>query len=501
MTFETSEVQDKEKYSKTGSADVGSKIRSMVGVRDGIAAGTLKAVSLVEDYFSSIDEKNGEINAYLSLNREAALAKASSVDDAVQRGERLPPLAGVPVGIKDVLTVKGLPATAGSRILKDYMPPYTSTAVARLEDAGAIVLGKLNCDEFAMGSSNENSAYGAVRNPVALDRVPGGSSGGSAAAVAANMAAATLGTDTGGSIRQPASYCGVVGLLPTYGRISRYGLIAFASSLDRVGPLTHTVEDAAVLLQALAGHDPLDATSSEEPVPDYSADLKKPVEGLRIGVPPEYFGEGLDPEVRAAVETAIATLEARGCKVQTVSLPHTKYAVPAYYLLATAEASSNLARFDGVRYGYRSPDAATLSAMYRNSRDEGFGAEVKRRILLGTYALSSGYYDAYYRKAQQVRALLTQDFLKAFAEVDAIVTPTAPTPAFKIGEKTDDPVAMYLADIYTVTASLAGICGLSVPAGVSKDGLPIGVQILGKHFAESTILQLGQALAPSTPIA
>ena len=500
MTFETPAAHDKEKSTKTGFADPGSKIRSMVGVRDGVAAGTLKAVSLVEDYFSTIDAKNGEINAYLSLNREAALAEASSVDDAVQRGERLPPLAGVPVGIKDVLTVKGLPATAGSRILKDYLPPYTSTAVARLEDAGAIVLGKLNCDEFAMGSSNENSAYGAVRNPVALDRVPGGSSGGSAAAVAANMAAATLGTDTGGSIRQPASYCGVVGLLPTYGRISRYGLIAFASSLDRVGPLTHTVEDAAVLLQALAGHDPLDATSSEEPVPDYSADLKKPVEGLRIGVPPEYFGEGLDPEVRAAVETAIATLKARGCKVQTVSLPHTKYAVPAYYLLATAEASSNLARFDGVRYGYRSPDAATLSAMYRNSRDEGFGAEVKRRILLGTYALSSGYYDAYYRKAQQVRALLTQDFLKAFAEVDAIVTPTAPTPAFKIGEKTDDPVAMYLADIYTVTASLAGICGLSVPAGVSKEGLPIGVQILGNHFAENTILQLGQALAPSTPI-
>jgi aspartyl-tRNA(Asn)/glutamyl-tRNA(Gln) amidotransferase subunit A len=308
------------------------------------------------------------------------------------------------------------------------------------------------------------------------------------------MAAATLGSDTGGSIRQPASYCGVVGLLPTYGRISRYGLIAFASSLDRVGPLTSTVEDAAALLQVLAGRDPLDATSSEKPVPDYSAEIRKPVDGLRIGVPPEYFGEGLDPEVRAAVEDAIESLRGQGCTVQPVSLPHTRYAVPAYYLLATAEASSNLARFDGVRYGYRSPDSGTLSAMYRNSRDEGFGAEVKRRILLGTYALSSGYYDAYYRKAQQVRTLLTQDFLKAFAEVDAIVTPVAPTPAFKLGEKTDDPVAMYLADIYTVTASLAGICGVSVPAGVSKAGLPIGVQILGRHFGEGTVLRVGRAL-------
>jgi aspartyl-tRNA(Asn)/glutamyl-tRNA(Gln) amidotransferase subunit A len=471
-----------------------TQARSLVDVRDGIASGSLKAVSVVEDYFSTIAVKDREINAYLALNREAALAKAATVDAAVKSGEKVPALAGVPVGVKDVLTIQGMPATAGSRILKDYRPPYTATSVARLEAAGAIVLGKLNCDEFAMGSSNENSAYGPVRNPAALDHVPGGSSGGSAAAVAANMAAATLGTDTGGSIRQPASYCGVVGLLPTYGRISRYGLIAFASSLDRVGPLTHTVQDAAILLQVMAGHDPLDATSSEEPVPDYSAGLETPVAGLRVGVPPEYFGDGLDPEVRAAVEAAIASLEAKGCKVQPVSLPHTRYAVPAYYLLATAEASSNLARFDGVRYGYRSPDASMLSSMYRNSRDEGFGAEVKRRILLGTYALSSGYYDAYYRKAQQVRTLLAKDFLKAFAEVDVIVTPTAPTPAFKIGEKTDDPVAMYLADIYTVTANLAGICGISVPAGVSKEGLPIGVQVLGRHFGEATVLRVGHAL-------
>ena len=468
--------------------------RSLTSVRDGIANGMHKAATAVEHYFGRIDQFDGQVNAYLALDRERALAHAAAVDEAAKRGDTLPALAGVPVGIKDVLTVEGMPATAGSRILEHYQPPYTATAVAKLQAAGAIILGKLNCDEFAMGSSNENSAYGPVRNPAALDRVPGGSSGGSAAAVAADMAAATLGTDTGGSIRQPASYCGVVGLLPTYGRISRYGLIAFASSLDRVGPLTHTVEDAAVLLGVLAGHDPMDATSSQEPVPDYAASVGKPVDGLRIGVPAEYFGDGLDPEVRAAVEASIERLRAQGCNVQPISLPHTRYAVPAYYLLATAEASANLARFDGVRFGYRSPDAGTLSAMYRNSRDEGFGAEVKRRILLGTYALSSGYYDAYYKKAQQVRTLLTQDFLKAFAEVDAIVTPTAPTPAFKLGEKTDDPVAMYLADIYTVTANLAGICGLSVPAGTSREGLPIGVQIFGRHFGEATVLQLGHAL-------
>ena len=468
--------------------------RSLVNVRDAIAAGTQKATATVEYYFDRIDQLNGQVNAYLALDREQALSQASAVDDAARKGDALPLLAGVPVGIKDVLTIQGMPATAGSRILEHYRPPYTATSVAKLKAAGAIVLGKLNCDEFAMGSSNENSAYGAVRNPAALDRVPGGSSGGSAAAVAADMAAATLGTDTGGSIRQPASYCGVVGLLPTYGRISRYGLIAFASSLDRVGPLTHTVEDAAVLLGALSGHDPLDATSSQEPVANYAAGLAKPVAGMRVGVPAEYFGKGLDPEVQETVEAAIENLRAQGCTIKPITLPHTKYAVPAYYLLATAEASSNLARFDGVRYGYRSPDASTLSAMYRNSRDEAFGAEVKRRILLGTYALSSGYYDAFYRKAQQVRTLLTQDFLKAFEQVDAIVTPTAPTPAFRLGEKTDDPVAMYLADIYTVTASLAGICGLSVPAGMSRERLPIGVQILGRHFGEATVLQLGKAL-------
>jgi aspartyl-tRNA(Asn)/glutamyl-tRNA(Gln) amidotransferase subunit A len=352
----------------------------------------------------------------------------------------------------------------------------------------------MNCDEFAMGSSNENSAYGPVRNPRDKSRVPGGSSGGSAAAVAAGMAVATLGSDTGGSIRQPASFCGVVGLMPTYGRVSRYGLIAFASSLDHIGPLTRTVKDAAIILRVIAGRDRMDSTSADVPVPDYEAELAKPVNGLKIGVPKEYFGEGLDPEVRAAVESGIARLREAGCEIIPISLPHTKYAIPTYYVIATAEASANLARFDGVRYGYRSKSARTLSEMYRKSRDEGFGPEVKRRIMLGTYALSSGYYDAYYLKAQRVRTLLTRDFEQAFQKLDAIVTPTAPTPAFKLGEKTDDPLAMYLADIYTVTADLAGVPGISVPCGQSSSGLPIGLQVLGRHFDESTILRLGRAL-------
>src|SRR5271170_2106087 len=463
-------------------------------VRAALRTGEVSARDLAEDLFIRIDAENPAINAYLALSRERALDQAAKIDAMAAAGAPLPPLAGVPFGIKDVLTVQGSPATAGSKILEGYLPPYDATVVKRLEAAGAVLLGKLNCDEFAMGSSNENSAYGPVHNPRALDRVPGGSSGGSAAAVAAGMAVATLGTDTGGSIRQPASFCGVVGVLPTYGRVSRYGLIAFASSLDRIGPLTNTVADAATVLGVMAGYDPLDATSSLEPVPDYAAELAKPVKGMKIGVPAEYFAVGLDPEVRAAVEGAIEKLRDEGAEIRSISLPHTRYAVPAYYVLATAEASSNLARFDGVRYGYRAPDANILSAMYRQSRDGGFGAEVKRRILLGTYALSAGYYDAYYKKAQQVRTLLTRDFIEAFSEVDAIVTPVAPTPAFKIGEKKDDPVAMYLADIYTVTASLAGICGISAPCGTSSQGLPIGVQILGKHFAEGTVFRAAVAV-------
>ena len=467
------------------------KIRELVS---GVAGTGPAAVTLAERYLAAIENANPEINAYLSVDREGALAQAARVDAAAKAGEPLGVLAGVPVGIKDVLTIEGQPATAGSKILKGYRPPYTATAVQKLANAGAVILGKLNCDEFAMGSSNENSAYGPVRNPAALDRVPGGSSGGSAAAVAAGMAVATLGTDTGGSIRQPASFCGVVGVLPTYGRVSRYGLIAFASSLDRVGPFAASVRDAATVLGVIAGHDPLDATSSPEPVPSYTVEIDRGVRGMRLGVPAEYFAEGLDPEVRAAVEAAIEQLRGAGAEIIPIALPHTRYAVPTYYVIATAEASANLARFDGVRYGFRSPEAKNLGEMYRFSREGGFGAEVKRRILLGTYVLSAGYYDAYYKKAQQVRRLLTDDFLAAFEKVDAILTPTAPTPAFKLGEKADDPMAMYLADIFTVTGSLAGVCGISVPCGESREGLPIGMQILGRHFAESTIFRVAQAV-------
>ena len=470
------------------------KPKSLAALRAGIQSGSTKATDLAARYFDRIAAINPRLNVYLSLTRERALEQAARVDEMAAKGDPLPPLAGIPVGIKDVLVVKGAPATAGSKILEGYRPPYDATAVARLEAAGAVLLGKLNCDEFAMGSSNENSAYGPVRNPVDTERVPGGSSGGSAAAVAANMAVATLGSDTGGSIRQPASFCGVVGVLPTYGRVSRYGLIAYASSLDRVGPFASNVRDAATLLGVIAGQDPKDATCSPAPVPDYAAESDKPVAGLRIGVPAEYFAEGLDPEVRAAIEKGIAALGAAGCSVKPVSMPNTKYAVPTYYLIATAEASANLARFDGVRYGYRSPASDTLSDMYSHSRDEGFGAEVKRRILLGTYALSAGYYDAYYLKAQQVRRLLAEEYLRAFNDVDAIVTPTAPTPAFKLGEKTGDPLAMYLADIYTVTASLAGICGVTVPCGTTAAGLPVGMQVLAAHLNESTAFRVARAV-------
>jgi aspartyl-tRNA(Asn)/glutamyl-tRNA(Gln) amidotransferase subunit A len=481
-----SEVKLSESYAE--------KPKSLSELREGVAAGRVKAVDLAASYYDRIAAVNPHLNVYLSLTKERALEQAARVDAAAAKGDPLGPLAGIPVGIKDVLVMKGAPATAGSKILKGYEPPYDATSVTRLEAAGAVLLGKINCDEFAMGSSNENSAYGPVRNPVDPERVPGGSSGGSAAAVAANLAVASLGTDTGGSIRQPASFCGVVGVLPTYGRVSRYGLIAFASSLDRVGPFAGNVRDAATMLGVIAGHDPKDATSSPAPVPDYAAESDKPVEGLRIGVPAEYFADGLDPEVRAAIEQGIASLKAAGCAVKPITLPHTRYAIPTYYLVATAEASANLARFDGVRYGYRSPASDSLAAMYRHSREEGFGAEVKRRILLGTYALSAGYYDAYYLKAQQVRRLLADEFLRAFAEVDAIVTPTAPMPAFKLGEKTGDPLAMYLADIYTVTASLAGICGVNVPCGATKGGLPVGMQVLAAHLNEGTAFRVARAV-------
>ncbi len=467
---------------------------SLPDARAAVAEGRTTAAELAEAHYERIAAQDGDLGCYLALSRERAFAQAERVDADVRAGKPLGALAGVPVGIKDVLATAGVETTSGSKILAGWHPPYDATVVAKLEAAGAVMLGKLNCDEFAMGSSNENSAYKPVRNPRALDRVPGGSSGGSAAAVAAGLCVASLGTDTGGSIRQPAAFCGVVGVLPTYGRVSRYGLIAFGSSLDRVGPLTRSVADAAVMMEVLAGPDPMDATASDAPVPSYSAELRKGVEGLRIGVPEEYFGEGLDPEIRAAVEKALDSLRAAGCTVQPVSLPHTKYAVPTYYVIATAEASSNLSRMDGVRFGLRAAEANTLSAMYRRTRDEGFGSEVKRRILLGTYVLSAGYYDAYYRKGQQVRTLLTQDFLHAFAQVDALVCPVTPSPAFRFGEKTDDPLQMYLEDIYSVAASLAGIPGMSVPAGSTSEGLPIGVQILGKHFDESTVLRVGSAI-------
>src|SRR5438309_3950013 len=451
------------------------------------------SMTLVESFYARIQKEDSAIGAYLTLTRERALEQADRIDRLAAEGKPLPALGGVPVGIKDVMVTRGVRTTAGSKILEHYIPPYDCTAVARMEAAGAVILGKMNCDEFAMGSSNENSAYHPVRNPRDLSRVPGGSSGGSAAAVAADMAVVTLGSDTGGSIRQPASFCGVVGLMPTYGRVSRYGLIAFASSLDHIGPLAKTVKDAATVLGTIAGRDPMDSTSADLPVPDYVAELEKPVRGLKLGVAKEYFGEGLDKGVHTAIESAIQKLATLGCEIVPVSLPHTEYAIPTYYLVATAEASSNLARYDGVRYGHRAQSVRSLSDMYERTRDQGSGAEVKRRIMLGTYALSAGYYDAYYLKAQRVRTLLTRDFEKAFEKVDAIVTPTSPTAAFKLGEKADDPLAMYLADIYTVTADLVGIPGISIPCGESRERLPVGLQILGRHFDEATILRVAHA--------
>jgi aspartyl-tRNA(Asn)/glutamyl-tRNA(Gln) amidotransferase subunit A len=470
------------------------KLLTIDAARSAVQERKTSSAALAEAFYAKIESDDPKIGAFLTLSKDRAMAKAAQMDAMAAKGEKLPPLGGVPVGIKDVMVTKGVRSTAGSKILGNYIPPYDCTAVARLEAAGAVVLGKLNCDEFAMGSSNENSAWKPVHNPRDLSRVPGGSSGGSAAAVAADMAVVALGSDTGGSIRQPASFCGVVGMLPTYGRVSRYGLIAFASSLDHIGPLAKTVKDAAIVLRTIAGRDPMDSTSADVPVPDYVADLEKPVRALRLGIAQEYMGEGLDSEVRKATEAGIQKLAKAGCEIVEVSLPHTKYAIPTYYIVATAEASSNLARFDGVRYGYRAKDAHTLSEMYRRSRDQGFGAEVKRRIMLGTYALSAGYYDAYYLKAQKVRTLLTRDFEEAFKKVDAIVAPVSPTPAFKLGEKVDDPLAMYLADIYTVTADLAGIPGISVPCGETKEKLPIGLQILGRHFDESTLLRVAHAV-------
>jgi len=465
---------------------------TVASVRSALQAKQISARELAAEFFSRIKSRNPELNAYLTLSTERAFAQAERIDAAIEKSETLPPLAGVPIAIKDVISTRGLRTTCASKMLENYSPPYDATAVERLDRAGAIFLGKTNCDEFAMGGSNENSAFGPARNPVALDRVPGGSSGGSAAAVAARLAVAALGTDTGGSIRQPASFCGVTGLMPTYGRVSRYGLVAFASSLDKIGVFATSIGDAAALLAVIAGHDGNDSTSAAVPVPDYGAEAEKSVEGLRIGVPEDYFGPGLDPEVKEKVYAGIAALERLGCRRIALQMPHTDYAIATYYILATAEASSNLARYDGVRYGLRIP-GSTLTEMYRNTREGGFGPEVKRRIMLGTYVLSAGYYDAYYLRAQRVRSLITQDFTDAFQKVDAIVTPTAPTPAFRLGEKTSDPLEMYLADIYTVTGSLAGVPGISVPCGNNKAGLPVGMQIFAPHFGEGTLFQIGRA--------
>jgi aspartyl-tRNA(Asn)/glutamyl-tRNA(Gln) amidotransferase subunit A len=461
-------------------------------IREDLARRRYSAVELVEEALRFAEAENPRTNAYLHLCPERALAAAARVDERLKRGEDPGPLAGVPVAVKDVILTKGVRTTCGSRLLADYIPPYDATAVARLEAAGAAILGKTNCDEFAMGSSNENSAFGPVRNPVDPERVPGGSSGGSAAVVAQGTAVAALGSDTGGSIRQPASFCGVVGVTPTYGRVSRYGLTAFASSLDHIGPLARNVRDAARLLQAIAGRDPMDATSAFAPVPDYLAAMDGNVRGIRIGLPREYYRD-LASETGTLVERGVRLLERLGCRLEEISLPTTDYAIACYYIICTAEASSNLARYDGVRYTWRAPQAETLAEMYRETRGQGFGAECKRRIMLGTYVLSAGYYDAYYLKAQKVRRLIARDFEEAFRRVDAIVTPVSPFPAFKLGEKIDDPLEMYLSDIFTITGDLAGIPCMSVPCGRTAQGLPVGMQILARYFDEPGMFRIAEA--------
>jgi len=459
-----------------------------------------KEVSSVEAtraMLARIEATDDKVNAFITVTPDEALAAAAEADKRIAEGS-MDILTGIPLALKDIFLTQGVATTCASKILANFIPPYDATSWLKLKERGAVLVGKLNQDEFAMGSSCEGSAFGPTRNPWNLECIPGGSSGGSAAAIAARQATATLGTDTGGSIRQPAAHCGCVGLKPTYGRVSRYGVIAYASSLDQVGPVTRDVRDAAIMLGAIAGHDPLDSTSVERPVPDYTQSLTADVKGLKIGLPKEYFISGLDPDVQKAMDLAIETYRGLGAEFVEISLPHTDYAVACYYLIATAEASSNLARYDGVRFGHRTADPKGLLDMYRKSRAEGFGTEVKRRIMLGTYALSSGYYDAYYLKAQKVRTLIMQDFLKAFETVDVILTPVTPTPAFKIGEKTSDPLQMYLSDIFTIPTNLAGTCGISVPAGMSRDGLPIGLQLIGRPFGEEDIIRAGHAFEQAT---
>ena len=462
------------------------------GVRTALTDKKISARELCADFYKSIGARNPELNAFLALSPERAYRQADKVDALIATGKPLPPLAGVPIAVKDVISTRGITTTCGSKILENYIPPFDATAVERLDAAGVVILGKTNCDEFAMGSSNENSAYGPVKNPESTDRVPGGSSGGSAAAVAAGLAVAALGTDTGGSIRQPGALCGVPAMMGSYGRVSRYGLIAFASSLDRIGPFATTVKDVAAVLRVIAGRDPNDSTSTIAAVPDYQAEIQKSVKGLRLGIPKEYFGEGMDAGVRQKIEAGLDIYKKLGCQLVDIHMPHTDYAIATYYIIATAEASSNLARYDGVRFGLR-VESDSLLSMYKKTRGAGFGAEVKRRIVLGTYVLSAGYYDAYYLKGQKVRALIAKDFRDAFQKVDAIVTPTSPVPAFRLGERSDDPLQMYLADIYTVTGSLAGVPGISVPCGKVCGKLPVGLQIFGAPFAEERVLQLAYA--------
>jgi aspartyl-tRNA(Asn)/glutamyl-tRNA(Gln) amidotransferase subunit A len=465
-----------------------------------LTAGDHAATDVCEDLLARIRDRNPALNAFRTVDADRVLARARALDADRQRNVPCGPLHGVPVALKDNLSTRGLLTTASSRILDGYVPPYDATVVARLEQAGAIVLGKTNLDEFAMGSSTENSAWGPSRNPWAADRAPGGSSGGSAAAVAARLCPVALGSDTGGSIRQPAALCGVVGLKPTYGRVSRYGLLAFASSLDQIGPLSRTAEDAALVLQVISGHDPLDSTSSSDPVPDLLANLGGTLAGTRIGVPRAFIADGVDPAVASAFEDALQLFRSRGASVRDIDLPHAAFAIPVYYLIATAEASSNLARYDGVRYGFRASLGKDegLQAMYDRTRDLGFGAEVKRRIMLGTYVLSAGYYDAYYLKAQQVRTLIRGDYERAFDQVDLVAMPTSPTPAFRLGEKTADPLQMYLADIFTVSANLAGLPAISIPCGFSADRLPIGLQLTGRMFDERSLVAAADAYQRDT---
>jgi aspartyl-tRNA(Asn)/glutamyl-tRNA(Gln) amidotransferase subunit A len=465
--------------------------RNIDSLTKSMAGGGASAV--VESAVNAAEKLNEPLNAFLQIDRKGALQRAESLANTQAA------LAGIPLAVKDNICVQGLQASCGSHILGDYHPPYNATVIQRLFDAGAVVIGKTNCDEFAMGSSNENSAFGPVKNPWDTARVPGGSSGGSAVAVAAGIVPVALGSDTGGSVRQPASLCGVFGLKPTYGRNSRYGLVAFASSLDQVGIFARNTRDVARVLGVIAGRDPHDATTADVPVPNYEADLSGDIKGARIGVPRSLLGEGLDAEVRSAVEAVIDVYRDLGAEIVEVELPNAQYSIAVYYIIATAEASSNLARFDGARYGFRAEDAPRLREMYKKTREEGFGAEVKRRIMLGTYVLSAGYYEAYYGKAQQVRSLIKQDFRAAFEKCDAIITPTSPTPAFALGEKVDNPLAMYLNDIYTVTANLAGIPGLNVPCGLSANRLPIGFQLLGAYWSEPTMLKLAHAYEQARP--